>query len=208
MVKQDGVFDHAVDLAKVAVSEPVAAIRRAYVDHYGEAAKGSGFYSRWDWARISHVFDLLRKGGRVLDVGVGSGQLVNLLASSGAFSSVVGVDIKPHSKFFRLTDAYEMKYMNVARMELDDASFDVVVCMEVLEHVDPRTFTAGLAELRRVCRGQLLMTVPFEESEPLPAYHKQRFDRTRIQELWPSATRTKLDRPSVPWALMEERRAG
>ena len=96
--------------------------------------------------------------------------------------------------------------MNVARLQFDDASFDVVICMEVLEHVDRRTFAAGLSELRRVCGDQLLMTVPFEEPEPIPAYHKRRFDRADIRELWPSATRTRLDRPHVAWALMEERR--
>jgi SAM-dependent methyltransferase len=205
MVKIDGIFDEAIDLARVQVSGPVAAIRRAYLDHHGEAAKGSGFYSRWDWARITVAFDRIAKGGRVLDVGVGSGQLVNLFASSNAFSSVVGVDVKTHSKFLRLTDAFEMQEMNVARLKFEDASFDAVVCMEVLEHVDPRTFEAGLSELRRVCRGHLLTTVPFEEPEPLPSYHKQRFDRGRIEALWPSATRTRLDRPNVAWALMEER---
>jgi ubiquinone/menaquinone biosynthesis C-methylase UbiE len=150
------------------------------------------------------VSGLLKRGERALDVGVGSGQFINALAMSGAYSHVVGLDITTHSKFIRQTDAFEMKRMNVADLQFDDGSFDAVICMEVLEHVNRPTFLAGLKEIRRVCRGQLIMTVPFEEPEPLPRYHKQRFDRAAICDLWPTAVRQLLRRPGVSWALMEE----
>ena len=201
----DDSFAQKVTLTEVKLNEHIAGIKQQYTQRYGDKA-GSGVYSRYDWARVSYVFDLLHKGGRVLDVGVGSGQFVNALAMSGSFPEIVGVDVTTHTKFIRLTDAYELQHMSVAELRFPTDSFDVVVCMEVLEHIDRRTFLAGLRELRRVCRDQLVMTVPFDEPLPLPSYHKQRFDQTSITELWPTASRQLLQRPGVSWLLMEETR--
>lgn len=76
--------------------------------------------------------------------------------------------------------------------------------MEVLEHIPPEVFTAGVAELRRVCRGQLL-TVPFEEPEPLSKSHVRRFERQDVEELFPNGRFTILNRRRMPWVLIEER---
>ncbi len=197
------VFAKVVDLREVRLSEYVVATRQFYAERHGEVP-GSSIYTDHDWARVSHVFDLLRRGERALDVGVGSGQMINALAMSDLYRGVIGVDIRTHSRFIRQTDAFQMREMNIADLQFEDDCCDAVICMEVLEHVNRRTFLAGLKEIRRVCRGQLIMTVPFEEPEPLARYHKQRFDRGKILELWPSATRTLLQRPGVSWALMEE----
>jgi hypothetical protein len=66
-------------------------------------------------------------------------------------------------------------------------------------------FVAGLAELRRVCRGQLIMSLPFCESEPLSKTHLRRFEAADILEIFPNASYTLLDRPRMPWMIMEER---
>jgi SAM-dependent methyltransferase len=94
---------------------------------------------------------------------------------------------------------------DIANLQFDDNSFDVVTCMEVLEHVPPEVFVAGLAELRRVCRGQLIMSLPFCESEPLSKTHLRRFEAADILETFPNASYTLLDRPRMPWMIMEER---
>ena len=94
---------------------------------------------------------------------------------------------------------------NIANLQFEDDSFDVVTCMEVLEHIPPEVFVAGLAELRRVCRGQLIMSVPFCEPEPLSKTHVRRFEAPDILEIFPNATYTLLDRPRMPWIIMEER---
>lgn len=194
-----------VDIRKIVLSPPLQETRAFYLEQYG-AKTGTGIYSSYDWQRIDYVFNLTRKGGAILDVGVGSGQLVNTLARSGHYEKVVGVDIKPNSRFIRMADTFDMLYMSVGQLALPDKSFDTVICMEVLEHIDRTTFLAGLQELRRVCRGQLIMSVPFEEPEPLPRYHKQRFTGADIHHHWPTATvrLLKLPKPKVHWVLMEE----
>jgi 2-polyprenyl-3-methyl-5-hydroxy-6-metoxy-1,4-benzoquinol methylase len=199
----EDVFTQITDLATVEADAEVTRTREAYRLKHGEA-RGPGIYSSWDWARISFVKRLLPQGGDVLDVGVGSGQFINTLANTGVFHSVTGVDITTHSKFIRLSQSFEMKYVSVENLQLEPKSFDAVTCMEVLEHVDRTTFEAGLTELRRVCRGTLVLSVPFEEPEPLPSYHKLRFDRADLVRIWPNAKRILLRRPGVGWAMMFE----
>ena len=51
-----------------------------------------GWYHCDDWNRVSYVAEVLRPGSDFFDVGVGAGQFVNILAPSGGFRFVVGVD--------------------------------------------------------------------------------------------------------------------
>lgn len=96
-----------------------------------------------------------------LDAGCGEGfAMRQVLAHSGA--SVVGLDGSPgalqvasrlnHRRSFVAGDLLELPF--------PDRSFDLVICMEVLEHLDQPS--AGLAELCRVSRRWLLLSVPNE----------------------------------------------
>jgi Methylase involved in ubiquinone/menaquinone biosynthesis len=44
-----------------------------------------------------------------------------------------------------------------------DRSFDVVLCAETLEHLDPADLVRATAELRRIARKSLVVTVPYQE---------------------------------------------
>ena len=46
------------------------------------------------------------------------------------------------------------------RLPFDDATFDVVTALETLEHLPPDAIPTAIRELRRVCRGYLLATIP------------------------------------------------
>lgn len=89
---------------------------------------------------------------RILDVGCGGGFLVNALAKAG--HDVTGVDASPEA--LAVATAYDetksAKYRegDATRLDLPDASFDVVSAMDLLEHVeDPRLV---VHELTRVLR--------------------------------------------------------
>ena len=180
-------------------------VRSAYIERYGEKPeKPGGWYHDDDWTRISFVLSAIHPGGAVLDVGVGAGQFVNALALSGLYERVIGVDTAVFEKYFELDSSIERKNISIESLPFPDDSFDVVTCMEVLEHIPDAIFEPGLAELRRVCRGQLIMTVPFEEPEPISRFHVRRFLSDDIQRVFPTANRILLDRPGMPWVLMEE----
>ena len=95
------------------------------------------------------------KGMRALDVGCGGGLLTEALALSGA--DTTGVDLAPAAlqvaRLHALETGVQVKYLETAAEELaaaEPATFDVVCCMEMLEHVpDPASVIAALATLVR-----------------------------------------------------------
>lgn len=100
---------------------------------------------------------------RILDAGCGEGFAMRAVFAT-ASAAVVGLDgsagalgvageLNP-GRSFAAGDLYALPF--------PDASFDLVACMEVLEHLDEPA--RGLRELRRVSAGWLLLSVP---NEPL-----------------------------------------
>jgi len=88
-------------------------------------------------------------GARVLDVGCGGGLLCEALARAGA--TVTGIDLAPGmidvARLHAAEQGLDITY-NVVSAEEVSGGFDVVTCMEMLEHVpDPARMTATLATL-------------------------------------------------------------
>lgn len=108
-----------------------------------------------------------RLHGRLLDVGCGS----KPYASDFQVAEYVGLDIDtPRTRSLGTADSY----YDGGHFPFDSASFDSVLCNQVLEHVfNPDEF---LEEIRRVLKpgGLLLMTIPFVWDE-----HEQPYDYAR-----------------------------
>jgi 2-polyprenyl-6-hydroxyphenyl methylase/3-demethylubiquinone-9 3-methyltransferase len=93
------------------------------------------------------------KGKRVLDVGCGGGILSESMYFKGA--EVVGIDLGEKAlnvaKLHQLESGAKVDYQYVAVEKLatqQPGSFDVVTCMEMLEHVpDPAAIIAACARL-------------------------------------------------------------
>ncbi|AFZ03540.1 methyltransferase domain-containing protein [Calothrix sp. PCC 6303] len=129
------------------------------------------------------------QGKRVLDVSCGSGYGTQYLALQGA-TQVVGVDIDQESiefaqKFHQhpaityiQSDAHHIQ-------ELADASFDVVISFETVEHVErPRDF---LFELKRLLKadGQAFISCPndYRVSPWISEFHLHKFRFSEFRDL-------------------------
>ena len=103
---------------------------------------------RW----VDAMVQTLPKDARLLDVGAGEGALVERYRDQGW--DIVGADA-----------AYESPHVKKADLRclpFEDGSFDTVLCLDVLEHVELLDQSAALGEIARVLRddGLLLMSVP------------------------------------------------
>ncbi|MYZ52550.1 bifunctional 2-polyprenyl-6-hydroxyphenol methylase/3-demethylubiquinol 3-O-methyltransferase UbiG [Malikia spinosa] len=106
---------------------------------------------RLDWIAKQAT---LAAGQQVLDVGCGGGILAEAMARQGA--EVLGIDLATKSLKVAQLHALESGLSNISYREVAvealaaerPASFDVVTCMEMLEHVpDPASVVKACAEL-------------------------------------------------------------
>jgi 2-polyprenyl-6-hydroxyphenyl methylase / 3-demethylubiquinone-9 3-methyltransferase len=104
-------------------------------------------------------------GARVLDVGCGGGLLCEALARAGA--KVAGIDLAPGmievARLHAAEHGLDISYRVASAEELaeaDPGGFDVVTCMEMLEHVpDPERMIRTLAMVVRPGGALFLSTI-------------------------------------------------
>jgi 2-polyprenyl-3-methyl-5-hydroxy-6-metoxy-1,4-benzoquinol methylase len=197
---------HSLDLSFLQITPD---IRWAFATYRRMAARGevgANHVRANDYKRWSAVYSMLDENTSLIDVGIGAGQFVNAAAKSRKFKSVIGVDcrqtsgLKQLSKFWTLvihdlTSPYAPPWLKA----------DVVTCMETVEHINQRDFARAIGSLKSMAQKRLIVTVPFEEPLPLAKFHKQRFDRARLLQLFPSAQITVLTlKDQALWAVIDE----
>jgi 2-polyprenyl-3-methyl-5-hydroxy-6-metoxy-1,4-benzoquinol methylase/glycosyltransferase involved in cell wall biosynthesis len=130
-------------------------------------------------------------GGRWLDLGTGAGYGAEILA--GSAGAVVGIDLDPETLRYAATRYPAARYacMQGDRLALADATFDGVVCLEVIEHVaDP---AALLRDVARVLRpgGLFVLSTPNAAAAPAgrPAnpFHVRELDEAELRRLLAAA---------------------
>lgn len=196
-----------IRLTNVTLNAGTAMIKKKYIERFGMDESHSGSYHETDWRRIEYISSLLPEAKSVLDIGIGNGAFLNLLMSLNRFQTILGLDIRRHSKFITVFESrlYQIIYASVTNLPLANKCIDVVTCMELLEHLDKESFLAALTELRRVGRF-LVVTVPYNEPEPRPSYHKLRFTDGDLLTYFPHGEFILLKRSTGnPWMTIVER---
>src|SRR5438270_907758 len=102
------------------------------------------------FARTMWVYDNVRAGAAVLDLGCGAGVLA-LLKRKGV--TLAGVDLSPECALAALRNGYDAGVASeLSRLPFADATFDYVVSLDVLGHIGFEEKDAALSEVRRVLR--------------------------------------------------------
>lgn len=155
-------------------------VRKYYDKRYAEGRAGkkpSGILGwmflrlrKFEVSRISAAFDLLDKGKRVLDLGVGGGKLLGLCKKYGKYEELYGLDIssvvvkRAKRTIKELTG--DLSSVFIKRADINDTlpfrakMFDAVTCIAVLEHIFDPHFV--IAEIKRILKpgGVLILEVP------------------------------------------------
>ena len=157
------------------------------------------------WDRLRRTLALLPdRDGSLLDVGVGEGSWLELLARERPGLRLAALDLSRErlkDLNVRHADGSEVgkHFGDVTAMPLADASVDVVSLLEVIEHVPD--WHAALREALRVARRRVLITVPYREQlmdtvcvhchRPTPLWgHLHSFHEASFDEFAPRARQT------------------
>ncbi|MEN9934624.1 MAG: hypothetical protein RLZZ387_1203 [Chloroflexota bacterium] len=108
--------------------------------------------------------------GTVVDVGAGPGYLVERLVKRGI--STLAVDTSSDSvghlnERLRQNTSFKGAYVStIDSVPLVDATADIAIIVETVEHMDAYAFTHVLGEVRRILRpgGHVVVTTPNEEN--------------------------------------------
>jgi len=112
---------------------------------------------------LSGATDLYRRAaaGSVLEVGCGEGHLARVLLDSAAPPARFEItDLDVGRVPDDLPDPLHAAQASVYELPYDDDAFDLVVCCEVLEHLEHPD--RGLREVVRVARHRVLLSTPWE----------------------------------------------
>lgn len=140
-------------------------------------------------AKTARMAALVRRSGltsgEVLDVGCGDGRGTHDLAGLlGASFHWRGVDFSERAIAFARLMAPDLCFevQDAERLQFPDASFDLVVAREVIEHIPVAEVQAFLAEVRRVLRpgGLLVVTTP-SVNRRVPDKHFQHFSEASLR---------------------------
>jgi SAM-dependent methyltransferase len=98
----------------------------------------------------------------ILDAGCGEGFTINKLIGNGIGKRIDGIEYSKEAISFgkKLFPKFNIKQGSVYELPYGDKSFDLVICTEVLEHLDDPA--KAVKEMLRVTKKYLVLSVPNE----------------------------------------------
>lgn len=132
------------------------------------------------WEIMKHI-DF---GNSILDVGAGSGMITRRIKETRPNIHISACDFsKPALDWLRKKiPLNEVFFCDLVKgIPKDDKSYDIIVCSEVIEHMEEPE--KAIAELVRVARKKVIITVPYGEQSNKSVEHLWAFDLDDIFNL-------------------------
>lgn len=158
--------------------------------------------------RITSTIELIPSDVRtILDVGCGDGTFLNSLPDK---YKIVGLDSSKEALKYVKTKAV---HGDIAALPFESASFDLVTCLEVIEHLPHDVFEKALSELQRVSKKYIIISVPNDEDLDYhlvicpecrcwynPNHHVRSFNSEKLKNLFEQFVPSELKKigPLVP----------
>jgi SAM-dependent methyltransferase len=117
------------------------------------------FYFRLTRPYISIAIN--KQGESILDVGCGKGESIKVVDRNRRLIRV-GADIfEPHLKECQMQGTYdELVLCNVLMLPFQIKSFDIVVCLDVIEHMEKEEGRRFITYLEKIARKQVIIDAP------------------------------------------------
>ena len=131
-------------------------------------------YDEFDRARFKFVLERLPKSGTFLDVGCGDGALTELMCSEDR--KVLGLDLEPNPWIAA----------NATSIPFPDNEFDYVTAFEILEHLYDDDLPKAIAEIKRVAKKKIFVSVPVGRSI-FHHSHLRFFTEAMLADIFPGA---------------------
>ncbi len=112
--------------------------------------------------RLNTIINLIPKDVKsIIDIGCGKGEIINYLKIKSNKNRIIGVDVSDINKNHIKTEflAGELPEINVK-----NKSSDLVLCLEVLEHINNKNYFNSLYEIERIAKKYIIIGVPYNEN--------------------------------------------
>lgn len=193
--------------------EPGPIVGNVY-DKYGTRNPVARALMRGFLRSVTQLYRLVAPS-TVLEVGCGEGHLAHhLVQTASRPKRFVACDVALCAVAPGLDSLIELRRASAYELPFEDASFELVVCCEVLEHL--RYPERGLAEIARVSRRAVLLSTPREPLWRLlnmararylldfgnTPGHVQHFSRRALEDLARRSLRIVERRTPPPWTVL------
>ena len=126
-------------------------------EFYSYIYKNKNYFQGLESKRIKTILSRIPPSNSILDVGCGDGRLLNKINTK--FKIGIDFAVNPLKYVKCLTYAANVEYLPFL-----DNSFELVICLEVLEHLKKNKLKKTLNELFRVSSRFILISVPYDEN--------------------------------------------
>lgn len=153
------------------------------------------FENQQEIDRLQSIIKMIPEGIQSLcDIGAGNGAFLSVLEKRREEIATRGVERSRAAICSKLCTS-QIVEADIKNIPFDDQKFDLVTCMEVIEHLPIDTYEKGLRELERIAKQYILLSVPYNESRALVScpycgagfnacYHVRSFNEESMKSLF------------------------
>jgi len=124
---------------------------------------------------LSRIID--KKAATILDIGCGRGESTAILNYHGNYQ-IVGVDgFRPYLYECKKKGFYrDLLHADVSKLPFKKKSFDIILCLQVIEHLPKEKGFELLSAMEEICKKQIII------STPVGMYGQDEYDGNPLQE--------------------------